>query len=139
MISQLLRKAREQELLMPAHKVQGEEEYAGATVIEPRRAFYKDPVSVLDFSSLYPSIMMAHNLCYTSLIAPADRANFSPDQYTRTPAGNYFVTAAVRKGLLPEILEGLLKARKKAKADLKMEQDPFKKKVIILLINNFEY
>ena len=125
---------------MPAHKVQVEEEYAGATVIEPRRAFYKDPVSVLDFSSLYPSIMMAHNLCYTSLIEPGERDKFSPDQYTRTPSGNYFVKSAVRKGLLPEILEGLLKARKKAKADLKMEQDPFKKKVIIvsnnLSINN---
>ena len=34
-----------------------------------------------------------------------------------------------RKGLLPEILESLLGARKKAKADLKKETDPFKKGV----------
>ena len=114
---------------MPARRFQGEEEYAGATVIEPRRAFYQTPVSVLDFSSLYPSIMMAHNLCYTTLIEPADRGRFSPEDYTRTPSGNYFVKLSKRKGLLPEILEELLKARKKAKADLKMEQDPFKKKV----------
>ncbi len=33
-------------------------------------------------------------------------------------------------GLLPEILESLLGARKKAKADLKKETDPFKKKVL---------
>ena len=114
---------------MPARKFQGEEEYAGATVIEPRRGFYKDPVSVLDFSSLYPSIMMAHNLCYTSLVDISDKNQFTPEEITRTPAGNYFVKAEVRKGLLPEILEELLKARKKAKADLRMETDPFKKKV----------
>ena len=36
----------------------------------------------------------------------------------------------MRKGLLPEILESLLSARKKAKADLKKETDPFKKKVL---------
>ena len=36
----------------------------------------------------------------------------------------------MRKGLLPEILESLLGARKKAKTDLKKETDPFKKKVL---------
>ncbi len=36
----------------------------------------------------------------------------------------------VRKGLLPTILEDLLSARKKAKADLKKETDPFKRAVL---------
>lgn len=36
----------------------------------------------------------------------------------------------MRKGLLPEILESLLSARKKAKADLKNETDPFKRSVL---------
>ena len=30
--------------------------------------YYDLPIATLDFSSLYPSIMMAHNLCYTSLL-----------------------------------------------------------------------
>lgn len=30
--------------------------------------FYQEPIATLDFASLYPSIMMAHNLCYTTLI-----------------------------------------------------------------------
>ena len=40
------------------------------------------------------------------------------------------MTSGVRKGLLPEILESLLSARKKAKADLKKETDPFKRQVL---------
>lgn len=35
-----------------------------------------------------------------------------------------------RKGLLPTILEELIGARKRAKADLKKETDPFKRAVL---------
>ena len=41
-----------------------------------------------------------------------------------------FVTSSRRKGLLPTILEDLISARKRAKADLKKEKDPFKKAVL---------
>jgi len=44
--------------------------YEGATVLDPKVGYYKTPVATLDFASLYPSIMMAHNLCYTSLVPP---------------------------------------------------------------------
>ena len=40
------------------------------------QGFYKTPVSTLDFASLYPSIMMAHNLCYTTLL-PKDRCAYA--------------------------------------------------------------
>ena len=46
--------------------------YEGATVLEAKQGFYSMPVATLDFASLYPSIMMAHNLCYTTLL-PRDR------------------------------------------------------------------
>ena len=42
--------------------------YEGATVLEPKAGYYDKPVATLDFASLYPSIMMAHNLCYTTLL-----------------------------------------------------------------------
>ncbi|XP_021937264.1 DNA polymerase delta catalytic subunit isoform X2 [Zootermopsis nevadensis] len=132
-VSQLLRKAKEEGYLMPAYGsgIQ-EEQYEGATVIEPKKGYYADPIATLDFSSLYPSIMMAHNLCYTTLLQPGsrDRLGLTPDQYVKTPASNFFVNKSVRKGLLPEILENLLAARKKAKADLKQEKDPFRQKVL---------
>ncbi|XP_069687440.1 DNA polymerase delta catalytic subunit isoform X2 [Periplaneta americana] len=132
-VSQLLRKAKEKGYLIPAYGggVQ-EEQFEGATVIEPKKGYYADPIATLDFSSLYPSIMMAHNLCYTTLLQPSarERLNLTPDEYVKTPASYYFVNKSVRKGLLPEILENLLGARKKAKADLKEEKDPFKQKVL---------
>ena len=50
-------------------KVEGsDEQYEGATVLEPVLGYYDVPIATLDFSSLYPSIMMAHNLCYTTLL-----------------------------------------------------------------------
>lgn len=37
-------------------------------VMEPESAFYKSPLLVLDFQSLYPSIMMAYNYCFSTII-----------------------------------------------------------------------
>lgn len=45
-------------------------------------------------------------------------------------AGDCFVKASVCKGLLPQILENLLAARKRAKKDLKAATDPFEKAVL---------
>ncbi|XP_063359569.1 DNA polymerase delta catalytic subunit [Cydia amplana] len=132
-VSQLLRKAKDAGYLMPAYHGQGsDDQFEGATVIEPKKGYYADPISTLDFASLYPSIMMAHNLCYTTLVPPnaLKDLNLSADDITTTPSKNMFVKANVRKGLLPEILESLLAARKKAKADLKNEKDPFKRSVL---------
>ncbi|GBP55662.1 DNA polymerase delta catalytic subunit [Eumeta japonica] len=132
-VSQLLRKAKESGYLIPTYQGKGsDDQYEGATVIEPKKGYYADPISTLDFASLYPSIMMAHNLCYTTLVPPQfqKELNLSSDDYTVTPANNMFVKDNIRKGLLPEILESLLAARKKAKAELKEEKDPFKRSVL---------
>lgn len=131
-VSQLLRQAVKQDLVMPVIKPQSGEDYTGATVIEPVKGYYDVPIATLDFSSLYPSIMMAHNLCYTTLLqsGAVEKLGLGPDDFIKTPTGDQFVKASVRKGLLPEILENLLSARKKAKAELKNETDPFKQKVL---------
>lgn len=123
----------EQDLILPTYQSQaGDDNYEGATVIDPVKGYYDVPIATLDFSSLYPSIMMAHNLCYTTLLTDGAvaRLGLTPDQYIKTPSGNLFVKSGLRKGLLPEILQDLLTARKKAKADLKKETDPFKKGVL---------
>ncbi|GBB99534.1 hypothetical protein RclHR1_03550014 [Rhizophagus clarus] len=131
-ISQLYRKAFEQGLVIPALKSEGsDDQFEGATVIEPERGFYNVPIATLDFSSLYPSIMIAHNLCYTTLLDNKGIEKLGDIDYITTPYNNAkFVKVHHRKGLLPTILEDLLSARKKAKADLKKETDPFKKAVL---------
>jgi DNA polymerase delta subunit 1 len=48
------------------------------------------------------------------------------EDYIVTPTNNYFVTPKLKRGLLPQILEDLIAARKKAKIDLKNATDPLK-------------
>ena len=101
-LSQLFRKANEEEYLVPSMKGEGiscvkgfhryklkyvirpgtEDQYEGATVIEPMKGYYDVPIATLDFSSLYPSIMMAHNLCYTTLLdkGTVDRLKLVQDE-----------------------------------------------------------
>jgi len=66
-------------MVSPAMQMQGAGgdgvAYEGATVLDAKQGFYKTPVATLDFASLYPSIMMAHNLCYSTLLPP-DRCAF---------------------------------------------------------------
>lgn len=129
-MSQLLRNCIERGFLIPdtrrtrdrANDLSG---YEGATVIEPKRGYYNSPIATLDFSSLYPSIMMAHNLCYSTLLPPG-ATDLNKDMYTITPSGDRFVKPCVRKGVLPFILENLIAARKVAKKELKDEKDEFR-------------
>ncbi|KAI9758631.1 MAG: DNA-directed DNA polymerase delta [Chaenotheca gracillima] len=134
-ISQLFRKALDENLVIPNKDSEGgEENYEGATVIEPTRGYYDVPVATLDFASLYPSIIQAHNLCYTTLIqykSTVERLGLKKDEdFIVTPNGDMFCTSKVRKGLLTTILEELLNARKKAKRELAVETDPFQKAVL---------
>jgi DNA polymerase delta subunit 1 len=133
-VSQLFRKALEQKLIIPNLRTDAtDEQYEGATVIEPTRGYYDVPIATLDFASLYPSIIQAHNLCYTTLLnkAAVEKLNLVKDEdYIVTPNGDMFATTKRRKGLLAQILEELLTARKQAKRELAVETDPFKKAVL---------
>ncbi|KDE06028.1 DNA polymerase delta catalytic subunit, variant [Microbotryum lychnidis-dioicae p1A1 Lamole] len=133
-ISQLFRKAQDTNYLVPAFRSEGsDEQYEGATVIEPEKGYYDVPIATLDFASLYPSIMQAHNLCYTTLLDAkiAEALNLKEGvDYVRTPNNDLFVKSEKRRGLLPIILEDLLSARKRARAELKKETDPFKRAVL---------
>jgi len=129
--SQLLRKARQFDYVMPTLTSKpSEDKFEGATVLEPKTGFYVKPIATLDFASLYPSIMMAHNLCYTTLMQPADAAKLGEDQVTKTPTGHLFAKTSARKGLLPVILEELLAARKRAKKAMAEAEDPLTKSVL---------
>ena len=133
-LSQLYRATRKEDMVIPKveYKEDGNEvDYEGATVISPHRGFYQVPIATLDFASLYPSIMIAHNLCYTTFLTNPHPPGLAEEQITRAPGlAHAFVKPSVRLGILPRILKDLLAARKKAKADLKKETVPDKKAVL---------
>ena len=77
--------------------------------------------------------MMAHNLCYTTLVNAnqLEELGLTKDDVTRTPENYYFVTnLEKRQGLLPEILTELIAARKKAKKELACAKDEMTKNVL---------
>ena len=45
-----------------------EDTYDGATVIEPKRGLYEDPVGTLDYEGLYPAIMRTFDICFSTRI-----------------------------------------------------------------------
>lgn len=105
-------------------------EYEGATVLDPIKGFYDVPIATLDFASLYPSIMIAHNLCYTTKITKEQAMKMDPKDYTHTPPspkykfeGAYFVKAHIRQGLLPTLLRAILAARERAKKGMAGEKE----------------
>lgn len=133
--SQLHRKALEKNYIIPTIKIKkgaddDEEGFEGAFVLEPKADFHQIPIVTLDFASLYPSIMMAHNLCYSTLLKSGDEKLLNESDYIRTPTGDCFVKEHIRKGILPIILEELIGARKRAKEELKKTNDPALKAVL---------
>ena len=116
--------------------------YKGAVVLPPRPGLYRDCVVTLDFASLYPSVMMAFNMCYTTQrirvtpwelarslkvpVAAAERImQFVPVPVAAVPADarTYHRCGVVDfkrepRGILPSILDTLLKRRKAAKREM---------------------
>jgi DNA polymerase delta subunit 1 len=115
--SQVCRKAREIGFMVPTMRPDknAESEYQGATVLDAQTGAYYTPITALDFASLYPSIMRAHNLCFSTLVMQ--------DRYKNLPGVEYetFGPHTFAQGvpsLLPVILNELAAFRKKAKKDM---------------------
>jgi len=120
--SQLTKKARELGYMVPTIKYGAlpEEPYEGATVLEAQKGAYYTPITALDFEALYPSIMMAHNLCYSTLVMDERRYGNVPGvTYETFKIGDkVYKFAQDVPSLLPAILLELKQFRKKAKKDM---------------------
>lgn len=114
-------------------------------VMEPYSGMYVDPVIVLDFQSLYPSVIIAHNLCFSTMLGNVNRVqawdemrrvgvmpDYVPpsleqmggvagvrDHVFVASNGEMFVDASVRRGILPQMLEEILETRVMVKNAMK--------------------
>lgn len=107
-----------------------DEQFPGGAVLEPVRGYYNEPVVVEDFKGLYPSIIRAHNLCYSTLITKEQADKMDPNDYTCSPMGAYFVKPHVFPGILPALLTDWTNERDAVKKRMKQVQDPFLRNVL---------
>ena len=115
--SLLTKKAREMGFMVPTiswgqYSAEG---YEGATVLDAQKGAYYTPITALDFEGLYPSIMMAHNLCYSSMVMDSKYENIPGVTYETF---GFYKFAQDVPSLLPSILLELKQFRKQAKKDM---------------------
>lgn len=87
-------------------KVSGKREdaqYQGGHVLDPKRGFHENIVTVLDYNSLYPSIIRQYNICFTT------RMVSNPNQ---------------NNAVLPKIMADLLNKRLVVKNEIKEKEKP---------------
>jgi len=77
--SQIFKKAREMGFLVPNLDTSNTEQFEGATVLPPQVGSYFNEIAVLDFASLYPCEIIAHNLCYSTFLTKSKDNNFEYD------------------------------------------------------------
>lgn len=120
-------------------------------VMEPQSAFYNSPVLVLDFQSLYPSVMIAYNYCYSTFLGRIvnwrgmNKMGFTEykrqrgllalleDYINIAPNGIMYAKTEVRKSLLAKMLTEILETRVMVKSGMKQDKDD---KTLQQLLNN---
>lgn len=127
-------------LISPTREEVGKQNAAEAQplIFEPHSVFYNDPVVVLDFQSLYPSIMIGYNYCYstclgrvesfmgsqklgwTDKVLPPGRLELLQDHVTISPNGIIYAKQNLRKSLLSKMLGEILETRVMVKNGMKL-------------------
>ena len=133
--SQLTYEARLNDYLVPtipykdSSELKEEEKFTGATVQEAEPGAHFEQITGLDFASLYPSIMIANNYSYETIVKGPKYDNIDEVEYkdiiwtedAGTPQERVEKVRFVqnKKGILPIMLEKLWKERKAIKKEMK--------------------
>lgn len=96
-------------------------DYKGGYVSSPIQGIHPIVMS-FDFNSLYPSIIIAYNLCFTTLVPNLYLDDYNPDDLNKIEVDGghvfYFVKPHIKKGLLPTLVENLVKERKNVRKEI---------------------
>ena len=115
------------------------DKYEGAIVFTPKFVkLYTTPVIVLDYSSLYPNTAICYNISHETLILDKKYMDLEEYKYNKI---NFDVNGKEQvwyyaerkdgtKGIIPRILDGLLKKRKSVKKEMESCKDPFLAKIL---------
>jgi DNA polymerase I len=125
--TKLLHEFKKRNMLMPAKPAKEELNrriterdslgLKGATVLEPKKGLHTNGCTlVLDFKSLYPSIIRTYNISPDTIILEKE----SPvEKFSTSPTGARFVDSSIHPGTLPTVLKDLLDMRSKVKKEMK--------------------
>ncbi|SMN18593.1 similar to Saccharomyces cerevisiae YNL102W POL1 Catalytic subunit of the DNA polymerase I alpha-primase complex [Maudiozyma saulgeensis] len=91
--------------------------YQGGLVFEPEKGLHKNYILVMDFNSLYPSIIQEFNICFTTVKRNVNDIEELPD----VPPSD------MGQGVLPRLLATLVERRREVKKIMKTESDPHKR------------
>lgn len=116
-----------------------EDGYEGATVFEPTVGVHFEPITVLDYNSLYPNSMIFRNISHECIVKNSKYLNMPNYDYEDVTYSNKDGTETTcvyakpkdgTKGILPEILTELLDARARMRGLAEKEPDAFKAKIL---------
>jgi DNA polymerase delta subunit 1 len=131
--SLIAKAARDKEFLIPDMQNSGGDDglgFTGAVVLDPKSGGYtEDIICAMDFASLYPSIMMAHKMCGSTLVTDQEYA-YCPDiEYYEVEAapGVKVRFAQTDDNVIPGLLYDLKALRKQAKKDMEAADTEFTK------------
>ncbi len=107
----LIREADKRKVAVPMAGSYNEDEemIEGAYVHELNQGVYQW-VCVLDFKSMYPSIIISKNICFTTIDDTGTIVS---------PSGSKFLSKDKKEGILPNILANLMKERDETKKKMK--------------------
>lgn len=126
--SQLKRK-RESVTQVEAFLEADEGEKEGGSVLRPSPGAYKKSrVLIKDFASLYPSVIIAYNICYSTLVFDRDMLNLPGVIYLFVQVSAHetvcFATVPGTQGVYPLMEQTLIQKRREVKEIMKVEKDP---------------
>jgi DNA polymerase alpha subunit A len=130
----------------------GKSKYAGGLVLEPKKGLYDKYVLLLDFNSLYPSIIQEYNICFTTVERQlegqknVDNSSGVSEANQKAAGGDGMSDFVVPDlpdltgsnnsngerdwAVLPTLLRTLIQRRSVVKKQLKAEKDPDKKSLL---------